>query len=252
MRIVEHVALPAPGRRVLSVRDAWFSPSEVVAATDAVAAPGGVYAWMLSRVDTAAGDSTTLSWQRNPSGRAFLAEARWGGRGDGGEYRARFDYEALTAPMVSYVAGAPVQLDRRVIRVTFEARVAAAYATRWRYDLAYQASPSGPAFYLQRLTRTFASGSSEPAITYDYDLNVERFAAALGSVSQDVVKRWLSLPKARRRSCRDRGPVQLWIVDPIDIYAQVLRCEPFPDAKYHPCVAEAVAEENVEHPSYRF
>jgi lysine decarboxylase len=32
----EHVALPAPGRRVLSVRDAWFSPSEVVAAAAAV------------------------------------------------------------------------------------------------------------------------------------------------------------------------------------------------------------------------
>jgi lysine decarboxylase len=30
------VALPAPGRRVLSVRDAWFSPSEVVDAADAV------------------------------------------------------------------------------------------------------------------------------------------------------------------------------------------------------------------------
>lgn len=30
-------------------------------------------------------------------------------------------------------------------------------------------------------------------------LALERFAAALGSVSQDVVKRWLSLPKARRR-----------------------------------------------------
>ncbi|MFN8167980.1 MAG: aminotransferase class V-fold PLP-dependent enzyme [Candidatus Nanopelagicales bacterium] len=31
-----HVALPAPGRRVLSVRDAWFSPSEVVPAAAAV------------------------------------------------------------------------------------------------------------------------------------------------------------------------------------------------------------------------
>jgi RHS repeat-associated protein len=145
---------------------------------DAVTVPGGTLAWMLSRVDRITGDSTTLDWTRNASGRPFLTAVHWGGRGDGTQYRMTFDYETLAAPFTAYVAGTQQVLDRRVSRVTVDVQDNGAFHTRWRYDLTYQASPSGPAFYLCQIIKTFASGQTEPPITYDYDLNTEHLAAA--------------------------------------------------------------------------
>ena len=145
---------------------------------DAVVTPQGSFAWMLSRVDTITGDSTTLDWTHNASGRPFLTAVHWGGRGDGTQYRMTLDYTSLASPFVSYTSGTKQLLDRRVSRVTVDVLADGTYATRWRYDLAYQTSPSGPAFYLHQITRTFASGQADPSITYDYDFNVERFATA--------------------------------------------------------------------------
>jgi hypothetical protein len=45
-------------------------------AADSVTTPQGTFAWMLSRVDTILGDSTTLTWTRNASGRPFLDTVR--------------------------------------------------------------------------------------------------------------------------------------------------------------------------------
>jgi RHS repeat-associated protein len=150
------------------------------AAADAVVTGDGTYQWMLSRVDTLLGDSTTFVWTRNDTGRPFLAEARWGGRHDGTQYRARLAYETLALPFVSYASNSRQTLDRRVSRVTLEAKDAGtgAYVERWRYDLAYSKSPIGPAFYLTSLTRTFRGGAAEPPVTYQYDSGAEQLAGA--------------------------------------------------------------------------
>jgi YD repeat-containing protein len=147
-------------------------------AADAIAAPGGTFAWMLSRVDTITGDSTTLDWTHNASGRAYLTAVHWGGRGDGTQYRMTLGYESLAAPFTAYLAGVAQVLDRRVNHVTVDVQDGGTFATRWRYDLTYLASLNGPAFYLKTVTKTFSSGESDPPITYDYDLNTEHLAIA--------------------------------------------------------------------------
>ena len=144
---------------------------------DAVTTPRGTYAWQLSRVDNLLGDSTTLTWTRNASGRPFLSAVRWGGRGDSTAYRMTFDYEAVTTPWVSFAPGVAHVLDKRVRQINVAVKNGAAYTTRWSYTLGYQASPTGPAFYLTSVQRTMASGQREPALRYDYDLGGEHRAA---------------------------------------------------------------------------
>jgi RHS repeat-associated protein len=150
------------------------------AAADAVAGSGGTFAWMLTRVDSVVGDSTRLTWIKNSSGRAFLSQIVWGGRADGTQHRARLDYETLPLPFANYTSGLRQELDRRVTRVTLESKsvTSGAYAERWHYDLAYQRSPIGPAFFLTRATKVYASGNAEPSTVYTYDNGSEQFATA--------------------------------------------------------------------------
>jgi RHS repeat-associated protein len=149
-------------------------------AADAVHVADGDYAWMLSRVDSLLGDLTTLGWVKNDSGRAFLDSLRWGGRHDGTQYQAQLVYETLAKPFASYASGSKLLLDRRVTRVVVSAkhRLGGAYTERWHYDLGYTTSTLGPAFYLTSVTRTFASGQAEPAVTYDYDMGAEQLQSA--------------------------------------------------------------------------
>ena len=147
-------------------------------AGDAVSTPRGTYEWMLSRVDNIYGDSTTLQWNRNASGRPYLVALHWGGRNDGTQYQATFDYETVPTPFVSYASGSRLVLDQRVICVTVGVRQVASYSTRWSYSLAYQESTTGPAFYLHSITKTYASGQRDPAVTYDYDLGAELWSSA--------------------------------------------------------------------------
>lgn len=147
-------------------------------AADAVQLPAGTYAWKLSRVQSLVGDSTTLVWTRNASGRSFLSSVSWGGRGDGTQYRLSLSYAILATPLTSYVAGAPQVLDRRVQRVEVAVKGSSGYATRWHYDLTYRGGTGSPAYYLTSIIKTYASGQTEPAVTYDYDLNAEQLAAA--------------------------------------------------------------------------
>ncbi len=164
-----------------SVKNSWqavtaegttytFAPADIVSA--------GTYAWMLSRIDTLLGDSTTFVWVKNPSGRPFLDRVRWGGRNDGTQYEASFVYETLPGPFASWVSGDKQLLDRRVTQIVVKAKQGATLQERWRYTLGYTTSPIGPAFYLTKLTRKFISGETEPAVVYDYDMGVEQLANA--------------------------------------------------------------------------
>ena len=145
---------------------------------DAVTTSRGTFEWMLSRVDNILGDSTTLQWRRNATGRPFLAAVHWGGRNDGTQYAMTFDYEAVATPFVSYISGDKQLLDQRITHVAVGVKQSGSYVTRWSYALDYQASPTGPAFYLHSITKTYVSGQSEPPVVYDYDLGAELRAAA--------------------------------------------------------------------------
>ena len=169
--------------RVVQVAGGWIAQAGdgtryTFGANDAVTTPRGTYQWMLSRVDNVLGDATTLTWSRNASGRPYLASVAWGGRNDGTQYRMTFDHEAVARPFVSYVSGDRRVLDQRISTITVGVKQGAGYATRWSYRLGYQVSPTGPAFYLHSLTKTYASGESEPAVVYEYDLGDELRAAA--------------------------------------------------------------------------
>ena len=146
-------------------------------AADSVVTARGTFAWMLSRVDTVLGDSTTLIWTRNASGRLYLASVQWGGRNDGTQYQLVLSYEPLATAFVSYVSGVKQLHDQRITQLAVNVKQGAGYALRWRYDLGYTAADTGRAYYLTRVTRTFASGASDPPVTYDYDLNAELWAS---------------------------------------------------------------------------
>ncbi|MEO1173536.1 MAG: VCBS repeat-containing protein, partial [Myxococcota bacterium] len=53
------------------------------------------------------------------------------------------------------------------------------YASRWSYDLGYDSSPFGPAFYLRRVERRFASGEREPPTVYRYELGLKQLETAV-------------------------------------------------------------------------
>lgn len=153
---------------------------------DAQATPDGIYQWNLSAVRTLFGDSTTLTWTKNATGRAFLSRVIWGGRDDGTQYEMAFAYEPLATPFVSYVSGTKTLLDQRVTRVTASVKSGGAYVERWRHDLAYVSSPNGPAFYLASVTKRFASGEVEPPVTYQYDFSTDLLETATFSVDPDL------------------------------------------------------------------
>jgi RHS repeat-associated protein len=147
---------------------------------DSVFGPRGTTAWMMTSATTPFGERTELVYERNASGRPFLTTARYGGRGGPRQYEIELVYETLTTNVVDFRTGAAVGLDRRVreLRVKARASGTGAYVTRYAYQLAYQSSATGPAFYLSDVTKTYASGSSDPKVHYDYDVSADALAQA--------------------------------------------------------------------------
>jgi RHS repeat-associated protein len=132
----------------------------------------GTYAWYLTSATSIFGDATTVVYEANASGRPFVKHVFYGGRADPTAYRADFVYATLATPLRDFRSGAEQILDRRVSAVVANVkhRDLGSYAERWRYQIGHAESPFGPGFYLDTVTRTFASGESEPAVSYDYDL----------------------------------------------------------------------------------
>jgi RHS repeat-associated protein len=139
---------------------------------DAVTTGRGSYAWMLSSVTTIEGERTELAWDRNASGRPFLARVRWGGRGAQRQLELELVYASVPMPFEDEKAGVPLLLDRRVSEVRLGERhpVTGELAPRWKWILGYTEGLTGPAFYLSSVQRVFASGAAEPPVSYEYDL----------------------------------------------------------------------------------
>ncbi len=150
-------------------------------AADAVVTPRGTYAWHLSRAVTAFGDRTELVYERNGSGRPFLARARYGGRGAERQYEIEFAYEQLAFAFDDYASGAPQSLDRRVAEVRVRALAGGAFEPLVTYRLGYAASATGPAFYLARVDKVYRSGAQDPPVLYAYDSAAEPIERATWS-----------------------------------------------------------------------
>ena len=131
----------------------------------------GTYSWLLSDVTTLVGDRTSLNYEQNESGRHFLKQVHYGGRQSQYQYEIEVEYEPIGQLLSSYVSGDRVVLDQRVAYVHVKSRHGGngEFTRRYHYELEYKESPLGPAFYLVSITKVYASGSAEPAITYTYD-----------------------------------------------------------------------------------
>jgi RHS repeat-associated protein len=132
----------------------------------------GVYAWYLTGAETIFGDATAVEYTTSAGGRPFVSRVLYGGREDTETYRLDFEYEALPVHLLDYRSGAALSLDRRVSRIVTWAKEGGRgdYRLRWHHDLEYRDAEFGPAFHLDSVQRTFASGDTEPSIAYEYDL----------------------------------------------------------------------------------
>lgn len=149
-------------------------------AANGIATAQGSYSWSLSEIVSLEGDRTALTWQKNPSGRPFLSRITWAERNLPAQYELAIAYEPVPTPLTSHASGAPISLDQRARTVTVAARDATSgsFRERWHHTLNYRAAPFGPAFYLETIQRTFASGQSQPAMAYTYELDSTRLPLA--------------------------------------------------------------------------
>lgn len=140
----------------------------------------GVYEWYLTEVQTLRGDTTTVTYVSNGSGRRFVSNVSYGGLGTDREYSFDISYVAVPTPFTDWRSGEPVDLDRRVSDITMNARNSNSDALelRWTYDLAYDEDPWGPAFYLTSIQREFASGELEEPVTYGYSFGADELQQA--------------------------------------------------------------------------
>ncbi|WP_428266729.1 RHS repeat-associated core domain-containing protein [Haliangium sp.] len=157
--------------RADGVWEATLASGTVLTFAQQVVTGQGTYAWYLTRADGVLGERTELSYTVNASGRPFLDTVTYGATGFEDEHRIQVVYESIATPFVDYRAGEAFTLDARVTQVIVQSRHAATgvYTTRWTYDLSYQDSPLGPAFYLAAVSKRYPSGSVEPAMSYVYD-----------------------------------------------------------------------------------
>jgi RHS repeat-associated protein len=153
-----------------------------------VQTPEGPYAWYLTRVETVFGDAAEVVYVTSAGGRPFIDLVRYGNRETPDTYRLDFEYEALPAPLLDFRSGHPLLLDRRVKGIAAWAREGGSgpYRARWRHDITYRDTAFGPGFHLDTVMRTFASGESEPPVTYDYDLPEQTTPVGLSYPAGDL------------------------------------------------------------------
>jgi RHS repeat-associated protein len=150
------------------------------AAADSVTNDRGTYQWMLSRVTSPMGDRAELTYQRNHVDQPFLDRVAYGGRGELLQVAIELEYEDTPVYLPNYRAGKEQAVDRRVKAVVARVRPNGTgdFEERWRYRLEYETSTLGPAYYLTRVTRVFASGEAEPPVVYTYDYGDQHLAEA--------------------------------------------------------------------------
>lgn len=149
-------------------------------AAHVVDTPRGIYSWLLREATSATGERTSFIYERSPSGRPYVRQVGYGGRGDGHQYLIELGYQTLSRPFVDMRSGVEQKLDWRVSSVRVLARHAGSgeMTERWHYALSYEEGSLGPAFYLSDVQQIFASGEAAPVVQYRYHKASEALAAA--------------------------------------------------------------------------
>ena len=140
--------------------------------SEAERTPRGIFAWHLTEVVSVVGDRTSLIYQES-GGRKYLDRVVYGSKASPESYEIRISYEDVATPIVSYESDAPKTLSQRVDKVKVYVFIHGEKKLRWIQDLSYEDAKTGPAFYLTSVTRQFASGAIEPAVTYTYYRSAE-------------------------------------------------------------------------------
>ncbi|WP_169791368.1 FG-GAP-like repeat-containing protein [Sandaracinus amylolyticus] len=165
---------------------------------DAIRTSRGIYQWSVSEAVTPLGDRTTWEYaaRSDQAKRPYVQRVTYGGRESTPQVEVRFDYDGtIGARHVDYASGVGVALDRRVreVRVSTWDPASASYLLRHRYELGYEESPAGVAFYLSRAQRFFASGEPDSPRTFTYRFGEQDAAEATlaeASVLDSYLEAW--------------------------------------------------------------
>jgi RHS repeat-associated protein len=210
----------------------------------------GTYAWMLSEVHAVNGEKTSISYERNASGRLFPRFITYGGHEDDYQYQIEIQYVGTQLLFVSYAPGQEYALDRRVSQVVVRAkdRNTRSWVERWHYGLKYLEEELGPAFYLAEVDQQFPSGDAPPPVRYSYQRQKERLptltmrpvpklAPLLAQYGNDEVQSSnttvLDLDHDGRPDLEDRTDGTLWLQRDAGFVAQSL--SPPPSDVYAGC-----------------
>src|SRR3569832_316951 len=102
----------------------------------------------------------------------YLKEIRYGGFEQDYQYKINFEYDSIPHAFVDYRSRSRQELERRIKLIQVFVKTGAthdAFAVRYSYTLQHSSSELTPVFYLRSIQKTFASGESEPAQTFQYN-----------------------------------------------------------------------------------
>ncbi len=127
----------------------------------------GFYKYCLKEAIDRYKNSTLYSYERNSSGKLFLKEVNWGPKDDQYQHKMELYYDTIQEPTASYKSGIKSILDRRVTQLDFLSRDADKLKIRFSYNFEYLDDTWGSGLYLNKLTKTYSSGVSEPPIAFE-------------------------------------------------------------------------------------
>lgn len=100
---------------------------------------GRVFAWNLTRREDIYGNEIRYEWERDATGRPYLAGIVWNDFSEDVRNDVVFDYDARPDALTSYIAGFAVTTERRLARIN----VRHAGAAVWTYTLTYDETETG-------------------------------------------------------------------------------------------------------------
>ena len=164
---------------------------------EVITTTSGGYAWYLTDVLTIIEGSMTLNYTSNSSGYIYLESVYYGNLDYENVYRVKFEYSALDVSFNNYYSSKKIELDKKIDRILVESRnfKTSDYEVRWTYDLDYEKSPVGPAFYLISVQRTFPSFKSD-----NNDSSNKSILTPVSKGFSSLFSRWFSASKTESDS----------------------------------------------------
>ncbi|MFW7382156.1 MAG: FG-GAP-like repeat-containing protein [Oligoflexus sp.] len=116
--------------------------------------------WHLVSVRTLIGFRTDFNWKLS-EGYVYLMNVAYGSKNKSTHiYQANFSYEPLSNSITQHKYGFQSKLKQRLKKIQFSSNK----SELWRYEFNYLDTASNPIFYLNRFTKIFPSGKSDPSM----------------------------------------------------------------------------------------